>query len=114
MLVNEASASSSELLAAALKDNKRACIIGTQTFGKGLVQEVYSVGNGEVELQISVSKFSGPSGCQIQAVGVIPNIICSNPEMQYRAAVAYLVEQAKESNLDRKFTARKIQIEDCQ
>lgn len=74
ILVNRGSASASELVAAAMKDNGRAVIIGNRTFGKGSVQTVFDLGGGDGTLKLTTSRYFTPSGKSIQAVGVVPDI----------------------------------------
>jgi len=73
VLVNDGSASASEIVSGALQDHKRAVIVGTKTFGKGSVQVVMPVGNNE-SLRLTIARYYLPSGRTIQAVGVTPDI----------------------------------------
>ena len=73
VLVNEGSASASELFSASLKDNKRACIMGRTTYGKGSVQGMYSYDDGSV-IKITTGLFFGPLQKDIQDVGVTPHV----------------------------------------
>lgn len=79
LLVNEYSASASEVLSAALKDNNRATIIGTKTYGKGILQDVLSLSNGAA-LKITTHEFFTPNGDKIHEVGIEPNITINIPE----------------------------------
>jgi len=99
VLVNEDSASASELLAGALKDNKRAIVIGCQTFGKGCVQQIFKLADGNSSLHITVSSFQSPSQIKINNVGITPDINVSDKKLQDEAAVAYLVEYLKQKTL---------------
>ncbi len=73
ILVNDGSASASEIVSGALQDHKRAIIVGEKTFGKGSVQVVMPVGNNEA-LRLTIARYYLPSGRTIQAVGVTPDI----------------------------------------
>jgi len=84
VLVDGGSASASEILAGALQDNNRAVIIGTQTFGKGLVQSVRRVG-AESGLAVTVAKYLTPDGRDINKEGITPNIISEMSEEQQKA-----------------------------
>ncbi|NJM61992.1 MAG: peptidase S41, partial [Oscillatoriales cyanobacterium RU_3_3] len=73
VLVDGASASASEILSGALQDNKRAVLVGTKTFGKGLVQSVRGVGNG-AGLAVTIAKYFTPNGTDINHAGIEPDI----------------------------------------
>ncbi len=76
VLVNEGSASASEIVSGALQDHKRAIVVGEKTFGKGSVQVVLPITNDKQEgIKLTIAKYYLPSGRTIQAVGVTPDII---------------------------------------
>lgn len=72
VLVNEYSASASEILAGALKDNNRAQIVGTKTFGKGVIQSVFMLEDGSA-LKLTVEEYFTPNETKINKVGIEPN-----------------------------------------
>jgi len=74
VLVNEGSASASEIVAGALQDHKRATIMGSQTFGKGSVQTFRPLGP-DTGLKITTSRYYTPSGKSIQAKGIVPDVM---------------------------------------
>jgi carboxyl-terminal processing protease len=79
VLVNEGSASASEIVAGALQDHKRAVIMGSQTFGKGSVQTFRPLGP-ETGLKITTSRYYTPSGKSIQAKGIVPDVMVDDTE----------------------------------
>lgn len=74
VLVDAGSASASEVLAAALRDNKRAQIVGSRTFGKGVVQTVFPLDNGDA-VKLTTARYYTPSGKSIQARGIDPDVV---------------------------------------
>ncbi|MFB8791291.1 MAG: S41 family peptidase [Potamolinea sp.] len=74
VLVDGGSASASEILSGALQDNKRATLVGTQTFGKGLVQSVRPLGDGS-GLAVTIAKYLTPNGRNINKSGISPDVV---------------------------------------
>jgi len=89
LLINGGSASSSEIVAAALQDLGRAIVIGSSSYGKGTVQVVVPMPN-DGELTITWAKLYAPSGYALQRLGVIPNICTSLPQASVAKSIADL------------------------
>jgi carboxyl-terminal processing protease len=81
VLVDGGSASASEILSGALQDNKRAVIVGTKTFGKGLVQSVHSLSDGS-GLAVTIAKYLTPNGTDINKSGIKPDVVVELPQKQ--------------------------------
>ena len=79
VLVNEGSASASEIVAGALQDHKRGTILGSQTFGKGSVQTVRPLGP-DTGLKLTTARYYTPSGKSIQAKGIVPDVMVDESE----------------------------------
>ena len=73
VLVDAGSASASEVLAGALRDNDRARVVGSRTFGKGSVQTLLPLDNGD-SVKLTTARYYTPSGKSIQALGIIPDV----------------------------------------
>ena len=77
IIIDEYSASASEILAGALQDNQRALIMGQRSFGKGSVQSVVKLGDGS-GLKLTVARYYTPNGRSIQSEGIVPDVIVDN------------------------------------
>ncbi len=100
VLVNEGTASASEILAGALQDNHRATLVGAKTFGKGLIQSLFDLPNGS-GLAVTVAKYETPNHHDIHKLGITPDRVVPTPaipvgsaataaDTQYLAAVKEL------------------------
>ncbi len=85
ILINEGSASGSEIMAGALQDHKRAIILGTKSFGKGSVQTVIPLSDGSA-LRLTTSKYFTPSGRQIHGKGIVPDIVVEEGRIELAGA----------------------------
>lgn len=88
VLVNKNSASASELLSGALKDHKRAFLIGTTTFGKGIVQTFYYLAGTGGYIKITSEAYYTPNNICIQGIGIVPDLIVENPEEANKYAIS--------------------------
>ena len=100
LLVNKGTASASEILAGALKDNGRATLVGEKTFGKGLIQSLFELPDG-AGLAVTVAKYETPNHNDIHKLGIQPDkVVTQEPisygqiatkdDVQYEAAVELL------------------------
>jgi carboxyl-terminal processing protease len=80
ILINEGSASASEIMAGAMKDTKRAVLVGNRTFGKGIVQKVQRFGNEGEGIKMTVSEYFTPAGINIHGVGIEPDVEIELPD----------------------------------
>jgi carboxyl-terminal processing protease len=113
VLVNEGSASASEILSGALQDNQRAVLVGQKTFGKGLVQSVRGLSDGS-GMTVTIAKYLTPSGRDIHKHGIDPDVSAKMTELeaqrlkledlgtkkdsQYRVAESALVKRLRSAN----------------
>ncbi len=110
VLVNEGSASASEIVSGAIKDNKRGKLVGKKTFGKGLVQSMRTLVDGS-GLTVTVAKYLTPNGTDINESGIIPDIdvrmninpilqrdIGTRKDKQYKAGERELINIIKRNN----------------
>ncbi|MBP0014800.1 MAG: PDZ domain-containing protein [Roseofilum sp. SBFL] len=88
VLVDGGSASASEILSGALQDNERAVIVGTKTFGKGLVQSVQPLAHGS-GLAVTIAKYLTPNGRDINKLGIEPDVIVELTEDQQNHLVKH-------------------------
>ena len=79
-LVNGGTASASEILAGALQDDERSALLGSHTFGKGLIQTLIGLGGDGSGLAVTVARYLTPSGRDIQNLGITPDRVLPQPE----------------------------------
>ncbi|MGF1673103.1 MAG: carboxyl-terminal processing protease CtpA [Rivularia sp. (in: cyanobacteria)] len=106
ILVNQGTASASEILAGALQDNHRATLVGEKTFGKGLIQSLFELSDGS-GLAVTIAKYETPNHRDINKLGITPDkLITSEPiklqeiatssDTQYQAALEVLAENKEQ------------------
>src|SRR6185295_9111724 len=100
VLVNSGSASASEIVAGALQDQKRALVLGTQTFGKGSVQTILPLDE-SAALRLTTARYFTPSGRSIQATGIVPDIVLEQTSVLAKADKQGAGPILREANLPR-------------
>jgi carboxyl-terminal processing protease len=104
VLVNQGTASASEILAGALQDNGRALLVGEKTFGKGLIQSLFDLSDGS-GLAVTVAKYETPNHRDIHKLGIVPDRVvpfepvgrsqlATEADRQYEAAVDLLSKES--------------------
>ena len=83
VLINQGSASASEIVAGALQDHKRAILLGVRTYGKGSVQSIIPLKN-DGAIRLTISKYFLPSGKSISEVGIIPDIKIEEDDTNFK------------------------------
>jgi carboxyl-terminal processing protease len=98
VLINEGSASASEIVAGALKDQKRAVVVGTKSFGKGSVQTIIPLEDGSA-LRLTTALYYTPSGQTINEKGIVPDIVVKEPEAPAGKSLQALRDEALERHM---------------
>jgi carboxyl-terminal processing protease len=101
LLIDGTSASASEILAAALQDNRRAILVGTRTFGKGVIQKVNGLTDGS-GVNVTIARYRTPKGNDIHKKGVLPDIL-----------VDFSIEKRKRFRAEQRATATDIQYQEA-
>lgn len=98
ILVDGGTASASEVLAGALRDNRRAIVMGRPTFGKGSVQTVLPLDNGD-SIKLTTARYYTPSGSSIQAAGIMPDVLLREHDEAWGADADYQPPTLRERDL---------------
>ena len=110
VLINEGSASASEIVAGALQDHDRAVIMGIKSFGKGSVQTIVPIDSGAIRL--TIAKYYTPSGDSIQAIGIVPDVEVPRAELNIIDSYFTFRESDYKDALDNETTDGKQEEED--
>lgn len=102
VLINEGSASASEIVAGALKDHKRAYLVGIRSYGKGLVQSVVQLSEKEL-VKLTIARYYSPSGANINKQGILPDLEVTRPSFtpDEEKSVLELLKTSKIANFTR-------------
>jgi C-terminal processing protease CtpA/Prc len=98
VLVNESTKSAAEMLAGALRDNKRATVFGVKTFGKGIIQRIWQFDDQGTSIKITAARYFLPSGTSIHGVGLRPDVLISSKQKsdsQLSAALRWLSKPSR-------------------
>ena len=99
VLVNRGSASASEIVAGAIKENGRGTILGEQTFGKGTVQIPHTLSDGS-ELRVTIAEWLTPNGEQINGEGIVPDVYIERTQEDFVEELDPQLERAIEHLLE--------------
>ncbi|WP_462157355.1 S41 family peptidase [Pseudoalteromonas sp. GB56] len=104
VLINQGSASAAEIVAGALKDNHRATVVGTRSYGKGSVQSLIPLGDGRSALKLTTAKYFTPAGVSIEGTGITPDVPILQPALS-QSNKEVIINLAEGRNADKNLTA---------